>query len=284
METWTHPLSLPTLRYGITYGAAIDALRTLHNDVSNILSSGGGGDVGQYRDRYLFWSDTAERQLTWLFADRAPSDGLLTQRYWHIRQMTSDTPHPWTLVQREAEIQRSRLAEYQLQLDHEREVFSLEPDEHAIVLDTNFFLHFQPVRNLNWSLITRCERVRLVFPMVILDELDAKTYHPNASLHGPAKQTLKYLHGQRGDAPPEVPIPFGDTGKVRSQVLLDPANHRPMGNADEEILARSAHLSRLVDGRLIIGSGDHGMHVRAAAQILSTWWPPENLRRDAKDN
>lgn len=283
MDTWTHPLSLPPLRYGITYGAAVDALRTLHNDVSNIISSGGGRDVGVYRDRYLHWSDTAERQLIWLFAGRAPIDELLSQRYWHIRQMTSDTPHPWTLVQREAEVQRDRLAEYRLQLDHERELFSLDPDEHAVVLDTNFFLHFQPVRNLNWSLIARGERIRLVFPMVILDELDAKTYHPNALLHGRAKQILKYLHEKRGDAPPESPVPFGDTERVRSQILLDPANHRPLPNADEEVLARSAHLSRLVDGRLTVGSGDHGMHVRASAQTLATWWPPDSLRRDAQD-
>jgi hypothetical protein len=53
-----------------------------------------------------------------LFAGRAPIDELLTQRYWHIRQITSDTPHPRRLVQREAEVQRSRLAEYQVQLDH----------------------------------------------------------------------------------------------------------------------------------------------------------------------
>lgn len=64
MDTWTHPLSLPPLRFGITYGAAIDALRTLHNDVSNIIISGGGRDVGVYRDLHLHWSDTAERQLT----------------------------------------------------------------------------------------------------------------------------------------------------------------------------------------------------------------------------
>lgn len=119
--------------------------------------------------------------------------------------------------------------------------------------------------------------------------------------HGDSRRTQRQdlpperIASSAGEAGPQIParaserrparnpILFGDTGKIRSQILLDPAHHLPMPNADEEVLARSEHRSPVGRRKPIVGSGDHWMHVRAAAQTLSTWWPPENLRRNVRD-
>ena len=52
-----------------------------------------------------------------------------------------------------------------------------------IVLDANVYLHCQPFQQINWNQEMKLGEIRIVLPMVILDELDK----------------VKYMKGDRAD-------------------------------------------------------------------------------------
>lgn len=282
MLSWARPLPLPPLKTGIGHAYAVRALQDLLPGLALVMSPGGDwSEIENCRDRYLSWTESAEIQLRATFSGTASIDGLLTSRYWHIRSMGPNTPRPYPLIQREVEVQRALIEDWLLQLRHEQEVFALEKDELAVVLDTNVHLHCVQFQDIPWEKVTRHRKVRIVIPMPVLDELDEKTYHRDEDVRRAAKSTIRYLHRIRGDRPPEDPLELPGKPRIRVQILLDPPGHRRIPNMDDEILARAEHLQGAVGAPLRVVARDAGVHTRAVARGLRTWWPdPEYSRRE----
>lgn len=284
MIPWTRPLPLPPLRAGINHAYALRALGDLLPPLSLVPNGGGPwSEIEISRNRFLDWTESAEVQIRATFAGAQPLEDLFTQRYWHLRTMDPNTPRPYPLIRQEVDAQRARIEDHLAQLRHEQEVFHLEEDEVAVVLDTNVYLHCRQFQDIPWTRVMQSRKVRIVVPMPVLDELDEKTYHRDEGVRKAAKSTIRFLHQLRGDRPPEDPLPLPSKPKMRVQILLDPPGHRRIPNMDDEILSRAEHLRGAVNGRLVLVARDHGAHTRATVRGLETWWPEAEFARTDED-
>jgi predicted ribonuclease YlaK len=137
-------------------------------------------------------------------------------------------------------------------------------------------MHFQRYDQIDWLTECRAEAVRLVLPLLVIDELDAKSY--NSSPRGErVKKVLRSLEKARGDASPELPVRVRD--RVTYQVLMDPDGHQRRPNNDDEILSRAERLAELVGAKnVLIVTGDRGMKLRASARGLRCEILPDRLR------
>lgn len=277
------PLALPDVRPGVTHAQAISALEDLHRDLGNIR--GGGWLASKYQADYLQWVDRAERQFRHLFVGPSAMDHLHTRRYWQLQTPFEDVAGSsraadYGLVYSEMETQLDRLDTYLRQLRHEAEHFSLDDGESAFVFDTNVFLHVRAIDQIKWREEFPGAVIRLVIPLVVIDELDKLSYSQNKLVRERAKGAVNLLRTVRGDdadAEDAVEVPHRDS--VRTQILLDPWGHRRQSNIDAEILDRAEHLASMTGSAVTVGSGDYGVQLRALNRGLSVWQPPEHLDR-----
>ena len=277
MTLW-RPRPLPTLAPG---QSAVSALRILQELASGTRNT--GPSYQNAFDRYIHWIGTAETQLRGIFSGAEAVEALHTRRYWFLLEIGPGA-EPWNFLNAELEYQVSIMEQYQEQLRHEIETFQLADGEMAVVLDTNFLLHYKPVDHFQWKDHLDAAGHRLVIPAVVIKELDDKKYHPNRKLSRRAWKTIQFLYEHRGALHPEDPIPLPAQASVRVQILLDPAGHRRAATADDEILNRSEHLAGVVSGRLAVGTADYGAHLAAHVRGIETWRPPESLRRVQDSN
>jgi predicted ribonuclease YlaK len=59
-----------------------------------------------------------------------------------------------------------------------------------VVLDTNSLLHYEPPESISWAKIAWHSPVRLVIPLRVLEEVDAKKYSTNRRLRDRARSVL----------------------------------------------------------------------------------------------
>lgn len=281
MTHW-RPLPLPSLASGRGGQAVLQVLQRLSNDVKNLRSAGPG-----YQDvlsRYMQWVSSAETQLRSVFDENAAVDALHTRRYWFLLGL-DPAAAPWRILNDELEHQGSTLDRYVQQLNHEIEAFRLEEEERAVVIDTNFFLHYQRIDQINWPKHLKAKGGhRIVIPAVVIKELDEKKYHPNESLSRRAAGTIRFLYDLRGDAHPEEPVRLNGRSAAKVQILLDPAEHHRSATADDEILNRAEHLASVAGGRVTVGSADYGVHLAAAVRGLDAWRPDDSLLRRSRSD
>jgi hypothetical protein len=280
MSDW-RPLPLPTLAPGQSGEWALRVLQELANGVRN--ARGAGPDYQVAFGRYLDWVGVAEVQLRSVFSGEAVVDALHTRRYWFLLG-GGPKDELWKFLNSELDHQLAIIEQYQRQLRHEMDVFQLDEGEIAVVLDTNFFLHYKPIEHFHWNDYMEAAGHRLVIPAVVIKELDDKKYHPNKKLSRRARRTIQFLYEHRGEAHPEEPLALPKQRSVALQILLDPAGHRRAAAADDEILDRAEHLAAVVAGRLVVGTADYGAHLAAQVRGIKTWRPPASLSRDPADD
>ena len=275
MILW-RPLPLPTLAPGRTGESVLQTLQSLANGARNVRSSGPGYQIAL--SRYVDWISTAETQLRSIFTGEEAVEALHTRRYWFLVEVGPGA-EPWRFLNEEVELQASIIEQYQEQLRHEIEVFQLGENELAVVLDTNFLLHYKPIDHVQWQDHLDASGYRLVIPAAVIKELDDKKYHRDQKLSSTAKKVIRFLYELRDGAHPEEPVPLSGQPSVTVQILLDPAGHRRASAADDEILDRAEHLAGVVGGQLKVATADYGVHLAASVRGLATWRPEDSLRR-----
>jgi hypothetical protein len=223
------PLSL---RPGIDLDAGSVSLGGLLIDAENVTSGGTGGRWTDYQQSYLIWVDVAESRLRNLFLDTQTWSLLYTDRYWHIRSVTSERPRSFDLIRRELEHQTERIRELQNRLDRFGSRLA-QAGGRIAVLDTNVLLHYQPVDSIPWLQVVGVDEIRLVLPLRVIEELDAKKYTSNPRLSSRARSLLprlwKWLRPTAG-----APTQLAPGITIEVPILEEP-RYRP-GDADQEIL------------------------------------------------
>ncbi len=164
------------LHMGMSVTAALDTLKNLTLHGGNIAAGGGGVAPERHRDEYLAWVETAEVQLRSLFAARDVWHELYTERYWHLRELATDTPRPYPLVDMEARWKIERLDRLAERLRQSQQLFDLPADCVAVVPDTNVFAHYRRFNEIRWLDLAGVQTVRLIIPLLVLDELDELSY------------------------------------------------------------------------------------------------------------
>lgn len=122
-----------------------------------------------------------------------------------MRQLETWSPRPHELINSEIEAQAARLRGLVEQL---RSVIALADRPGVIAVpDTHVWLHYERFDQVEWREIVGADKVRLVIPLRILEELDEKTYARRADLRRRADKVLAALDpvlDKAADGPVEV--------------------------------------------------------------------------------
>lgn len=259
------------LKSGFTAQQALNALSPLIMKAGNIRGAYGALAL---RDAYLQWAEAVEAQLVYLTHDEATHRMLQTDRYWHIRGLREDDPRPAPLIDAEVTAQQNALT--RLATDLEERVRRLTAARGAVaILDTNILLHFEEPDKIPWTEVLDAPAVRLVLPLRVIEELDAKKYSNSDKLASRSRALLpkiERLVGADG-------YPAGLAEGVTIEVLAEPGPRLKPDDADEEILDFCSDFAQLTGQRVTLVTNDTAMRLRARAQATAVVALPDKYAR-----
>ncbi len=228
---------------------------------NNLAASGGGTDIAILQNRYLQWFESVDRVLRLYFESSWVWEELHSRPWEQIRTLTAATPRPHPLINDEARAQTERLIAIIERLKRSEMRFELPPECVAVLPDTSAFLHYQFFKDVNWPKVVKAKEVRLVVPLLVIEQLDRQSYE-SRPYKTRARAVLRSLHDlQEGLPTPEAPANVRP--RVTLQMLMDPPGHERADNEDDELLDRAEYLSGLVNGRLVVAARDLGMDLKA---------------------
>jgi rRNA-processing protein FCF1 len=219
------------------------------------------GAYADGRGKYLTWAERCEVQLRHIFTDDAVVQGVYTDRYWRIAEAAVLDRQP-QIISSEIRVQVERLSALGDWL-HSQLRLGERPGA-IVVVDTNVLLHHQRVDRILWSEVTGQRQVRLVIPLLVLEELDNRRYLGSADLKRKSRSAVEPLdHLQETfDREGYATLPDGTT----IEYLADDPNHRRDPNPDEEILDRAEFLHQVTKRPVLVMTGDRAMRVRIVAR------------------
>ncbi|WP_269203880.1 PIN domain-containing protein [Motilibacter peucedani] len=152
----------------------------------------------------------------------------------------------------------------------ERELDRWTRPGRLVVPDTNVFLHLpEPWVEVPWKDRVGCrvaEALRLVIPLLVVDELDRAKLGRNET-RSRARGVLRLLDQHFPD-PSAVALLAGSgelQGSVTVELLLDDLGHVRLPDADSGLVDRAVELQALADRDVTIVTLDIGMALRARA-------------------
>jgi hypothetical protein len=267
------------LRPGAQAGQALETLRDLITQLRNLPGElSGRPDSPEYtyrrRDRYLQWVENAEQMLS-NHTDLDTAHHIFdTPRYGRIRDIDIHTARPIPLINAEIEAQQQALGA--IRDDLARRLSSAAAESgHITVLDTNTLEHFQLPDSVDWQKHLGQNRVRLIVPPTVIDELERHKHADSKRLRERARNVLpKLLEMVAKDGSPKA-IREGVTLEILVEQWLPDST-----DADGEILATCAELALLSGQSVTLVSDDTRLRLRATRQGLHAISPPESASRD----
>lgn len=248
------------LRHSVKH--TIDALTYLKNELGNCRA--GGRSVTDARDQWLRWWSSADGQLRNLFTDGDMAASLYVSAE-KVRDVNLGAL-PLVLLNREIDAWSERFEQAIAELKA-LEPFIARPGQ-IMVPDTSAFLEGEYFTELDWHALTGTggtETVRLVVPVLVLEELDAHKRGRDRQRER-AVSTLRRLWELGGNAPARVAQLPGR--KVTVEVFLDGAWHvrRPVN--DDEIIERALAAAQITGRDVVLAAADYAMLYRASAAGL----------------
>lgn len=261
------------LRAQLTAKQAITALERLMAELQDIAVWGKSDSIEDDRDRYLSWVTKAEQQLRYVFTSPEPADALHSARYGLLFQLTSKSPRPREIINAEIDFQYGRLQQLVRRLA--RYASLADRPGTVIVLDTNVLLHYRKFDHIDWPRVLEVERVRLLLPLAVIEELDAKKYSRRKDLRGRAAKVLAALCRYLENSPGTL---TAISSKVTIETLSDgPDEVKYASGQDSVILAFSQWFQQVTGQPVTIVTADQSMRIRALALGLKVWRMPADL-------
>jgi rRNA-processing protein FCF1 len=279
MVTSMRPDLRLSLRTDTSPEQAIEALTARIMAARNLpgsVSRGGFSDEAEaaYLKRrqadYLDWAESTELQLGNVTSDPEVLTLPYTPAYYEIRRLDPSSPRGVAFLDSERE--RQVVALEALREDLKRRLERARAAPGAItVLDTNVLLHHQLPDSVAWREVVGQESVRLVIPLRVIEELDAKKYTESERLRRRARERLPKLYAlvAAGGAPKALPDGHGTL-----EVFIEPGPRSRPADADTEILETAHDLGRLSGSKVAIVTGDTAMRLRAEANGIATFAMP----------
>jgi len=144
------------------------------------------------------------------------------------------------------------------------------------ILDTNVLIQCVRLDQIDWPAITGGVS-RLIIPLRVLEELDAKKIDKKPRLNKTAREILSWLDEQFDDAT-TGPITIRGTRDTTLEILLASRPRiRPM-DPDEEILEVCHDLGRYLSD-LVLVTADNAMRLRARSESIEVRTIPEKYLR-----
>ena len=270
------PRRLP-LKPGVSVDRATEVLRGLVDSVSGALPP--GRDALTLRVAYEDWVDRAGVEIRNITDDVEIRRMFISEAYWRILELASAAAiRAYPLINAELERQKQDLERLLTDLIWRADRIALASGQPA-VLDTNLLLHYQPPWQIPWPAILGVPAVRLLIPLRVIEELDAKKYSDSATLRRRARQLLPQLEAKLGDG--GKPAALNDA--VTIEVPLEPEPRIRPADADTEILDDSREFALLSGQDVIVVTADTAMTIRAQALGLGVARLPAEHRRERED-
>ena len=257
------------LRHPVQPDHALSVLNERITALDNLLPDARNADAFmRTRNEYLMWVEATEIKLSELTHDRTVAEQLYTARYWEIRRLVPTDARPVPLIDGERRAQRDALHGMRENLEMHVGRARSAPG-HITVLDTNTLLHYQLPDSINWPEVVGHEKVRLVIPLRVVEELDAKKWATGESqkLRDRARALLPKLDALISLMGSPTPLDFPTTTiEVPVEFASGTPRAKPV-DADEEILFTCRELWQLSGqkGGVTLITGDIAMRIRAEA-------------------
>lgn len=258
-------------RQGVNGPALVDWLTTLVREAPNHTRDA---------NAYVAWVHDLERKLREFFSD-VPLERLYGERFWRIATGGGERPEEMRRQEMEAQ-----LAWLSALLDSARTAQSRFGAATAsiAVLDTNVLLHCKPPTDIDWRALLGAKNVRLVVPLRVIDELDAKKAARSSALRNRAAKRVKGLARL---------LVGGATHEVRPGVAIDAVGlyefdralwQRPIVPPDVEILDTCEALAAYAGANPVnLVTADLGMRLRAQARGVSFREVPDQYHQPLAD-
>jgi rRNA-processing protein FCF1 len=265
------------LRRGATVTHAIEVLQE-RISASQGPTGSATDDAALKRNLYLNWVADTEAMLQEVFTDAGIEDPILGRGYWHICSIPPfDHALMNRLVREELRFQcgfpaipgdaGGRLGEVRARLQALARLG--DRPGRICVPDTNALLHYTRFDQLPWAERLRVEIARLVIPIVVVDELDAKKYARREEFQQRARELLTLIDRYVTASPPDG---YSRTGpKVTVEVLPDEAGHHRAASNDQEILDRCELLQQATGNPVTLITGDSGMRISAQSRSIEVF-------------
>jgi PIN domain len=251
---------------------AIQTLTTVKDQLYNCRP----GSAATVLDNWLSWWEMADAQLRSLFTENDAISSLYQTRL-EIAHNGADT----RFAQREINVWIARFEEMISNLQAVK-VFIGRRGQ-IVVPDTSAFIEGEYFDQFDWhSLkgVARDKRVRLIVPILVIEELDAKKTDRNNRVSSRARSVLRRLwelHGSRPAQPARIP-----NRDVTVEVFLDDAWHLRRPVNDDEIVERAVAIKETTGRSVLLVSGDYKMLYRAAAAGLGAALMPRPVNAEAE--
>jgi hypothetical protein len=212
-------------------------------------------------EMYLAWVIRVEQGLREQFVD-PPMNRLYTDRLWQLTRTGSGVRRPHDLLREEVVTQVAWLTEISDAVKKMAARFEGFGGTIAVI-DTNVLLHHKPLTEIGWAKITGNEKaVRIVVPLAVVDELDAKKAARSEDLARRARTRARLLDGyldKGGEVRPGVSVEI----VAYADLDLD-AYRQPPARVDVEVIdVCQALRTYSAGGQVVLVTGDRGMKVRA---------------------
>jgi hypothetical protein len=272
---------IPTiqLRPNVDVGEAIRLLQEQSANFRNEAQPAGGNSYGVGRNAYVDAATTTESRLRSILSFEDAAALFESPRHRDICSMTIGE-QVFPMISAEVDAITHRLETLALELENARNLFA--DGGKCIVLDTNFYIeHPQKIENVDFhQILGSSGAVRVLIPMVVVDELDGLKRIQDAKRRGRARYSLAVIDRVIHDPPspglltPAMANP--PRGVVTMQIVSDVPDHVRLDIADDEIVDRSVACQPYA-GSITLVTYDTGMSQRAriAGLNVKKLNPPE---------
>lgn len=156
----------------------------------------------------------------------------------------------------------------------------MSPEELLLVLDTNTHVHYQPFTNIDWRKIFSAKRIRLLIPLVVLDELDRiKNEHRLSHIRKRAQAVASLLDKYIDEESPElrrgVTLEFIEETTAIGGVKLE--------YNDDKLIVCVYNLENERNAEVRLITHDSGLTRRAKMRGLKTGKLPDELKIEFVD-
>ncbi|MGI5155802.1 PIN domain-containing protein [Microbispora sp. CA-102843] len=256
------------------------AEKDLEYAITEITNSRSGNPYEEAWRAYLRAVDNASPLLAQSFAEPDLAGGLLTPTYWQIFGGNGSPSDLMRAVSREIDTQLKTLELAKQELGKLKALAS-RPGL-PVVLDTNILVWWAQPGDVDWSGVLagqgiEATAVRLVVPIVVIDELDRQKYGDGVLAQRAAK-AIRYLDRKLTGSGPGAAVPL--TKNATLEVAIDSVRDRAGMDADWRILMCAADLDQLrPEAGTRVLTNDTNMRLRALHLGLRTLTLPEKYRK-----
>ncbi len=239
---------------------ACGVFRDLANEAGNARS-------GTMYERYVTWTENAERMLGSIAEPDVVADLVHTTRYWTLRTVSAETHRLPAMVDAELEDRQRAFSRAEAALRTERHRWRSEAAT-LVVVDTNIFLQEdRQIHAVDWLTVTNSRPgVRLVVPLVVVHELDRLKRQGNATTAKLARQAIRWLAATI----PSDPSWHSDllSGEKHRGVTIEVVVHEGPTRPDDAdgLIIHYAQQLKVISGLVVkLVTRDLGMQLRARA-------------------